>query len=249
MKSNLIVTIVALTAFAFVLQADKLKLANGRVIEGTLVSANAEEIVFMSLDGTEKSYPVAKGMGIVYAPLPPPPAPKPAPVPAAHAVMTIPAGTQIFTRNIDAIADKTAQPGQTVRGSVVQPVALGSQVAIPSGTPCTLEVVQVKSGEGMAVRLRDFQLNGKTYGTSAQFAEIEATGTSKTKKSVRRGVGLGALGAGIGAIAGGGSGAAIGAAVGGGVGATSAVFAKGKSLNLPAETGLIFTLSAPVPLN
>ena len=108
MKLKLIVTIVALTAFAFVLQADKLKLANGKVIEGTLVSANAQDIVFMGLDGSEKSYPAAAGMGIVYAPLPPPPAPKPAPQ-AAHAAMTIPAGTQIFVRNIDAIAGKTAQ--------------------------------------------------------------------------------------------------------------------------------------------
>jgi hypothetical protein len=249
MKIKLIFTSVALLAFALVLHADKLKLQGGKVIEGTLVSANAEEVVFMGLDGTEQSYPVSPGMGVVYAPLPPPPAPAPVPQAAAASVLTIPAGTQIFARNIDAIANKTAQPGQRVRGTIDQAVAVGSQVAIPAGTPCTLEVVQVSSGEGMAVRLRDVQMGGKVYGISAQFAEVRATGTSKTKSGVRRGVGLGALGAGIGAIAGGGSGAAIGAAVGGGVGATSAIFAKGKTLSLPAETGLIFTLTAPVPLN
>jgi len=246
MKFRLIAIVAALTASALVLHADKLRVGNGRTIEGTLISANAEEVVFRSLDGSEKSYQVTPGLGITYAPLPPPPAPKPAPT---HNVVTIPAGTQISVRTIDAISGKTAQQGQRYKADIDQAVALGSQVVIPQGTYCTLEVVQVSSGEGMAVRLRDIQLHGKSYSTSAQYAEVAATGTSKTKKSVRRGVGLGALGAGIGALAGGGSGAAIGAAVGGGVGVTSGALAKGKSLNLPAETPLIFTLTAPLPLN
>jgi hypothetical protein len=65
---------------------------------------------------------------------------------------------------------------------------------------------------------------------------------------VKRGVGLGAVGAGIGAIAGGGEGAAIGAAVGATVGAVSAAGAKGKQLNVQAETRLLFSLQAPIPL-
>ena len=101
----------------------------------------------------------------------------------------------------------------------------------------------------MALRLRDINVAGKAYGTSTEYAEVEATGTSKKKKAVRRGVGLGAVGAGIGAIAGGGSGAAIGAAVGAGVGAVSAAGAKGKQINVPSESRLIFALKAPVPLN
>ena len=90
---------------------------------------------------------------------------------------------------------------------------------------------------------------GKAYGTSTEYAEVEAKGTSKTKKAVRRGVGLGAVGAGIGALAGGGSGAAIGAVVGGGVGAISAAGAKGKEINVPTEARLIFALRAAVPMN
>jgi hypothetical protein len=60
---------------------------------------------------------------------------------------------------------------------------------------------------------------------------------------------LGALGAGIGALAGGGKGAAIGAVAGGTVGAVSAAGAKGKQLNVPTETRLIFSLAAPLPMN
>jgi hypothetical protein len=80
-------------------------------------------------------------------------------------------------------------------------------------------------------------------------AEVGASGSSKASKSVKRGIGLGALGAGIGAIAGGGKGAAIGAAIGGGAGAASGAAARGKQLNIAPETRLIFTLTAPVPLN
>jgi hypothetical protein len=101
----------------------------------------------------------------------------------------------------------------------------------------------------MALRLRDFNVGGKSYSLSTEYAQVAATGTSKKKKAARRGVGLGALGAGIGAIAGGGSGAAIGAVVGGTVGAVSAAGSKGKQLNVPTETRLIFALKAPVPLN
>jgi hypothetical protein len=56
------------------------------------------------------------------------------------------------------------------------------------------------------------------------------------------------LGAGIGALAGGGKGAEAGAAAGAGVGAVSAVGAKGKQINVPTETRLIFALSAPLPM-
>jgi hypothetical protein len=99
------------------------------------------------------------------------------------------------------------------------------------------------------LRLRDINVGGKVYSTSTEYADIDATGTSKTKKAVRRGIGLGAVGAGIGALAGGGSGAAIGAVVGGGVGAISAAGAKGKQINVPSEARLIFALKAPLPMN
>jgi hypothetical protein len=126
---------------------------------------------------------------------------------------------------------------------------VGSQTLIPRNANCTIEVAKLDQGEDIALRLRDVSVGGKTYSTSTEYAEVEATGTSKTKKAVRRGVGLGAVGAGIGAIAGGGSGAAIGAAVGAGVGAASAAAAKGKEINVPTETRLIFALKAPLPMN
>ena len=167
----------------------------------------------------------------------------------SHAAITIPAGTQITVRMIDAVDGKTATAGATYRASIDDPVGVGSQTAIARGVNCTVEVVTVQSGKDMALRLKAINIAGKSYSTSTEYATVDATGTSKKKSAVKRGVGLGALGAGIGAIAGGGQGAAIGAVVGGSVGAVSAAGAKGKQLNVPSESRLIFALKAPLPLN
>jgi len=222
-------------------RADVLKLKQGGGVQGLLISANSSEIVFMSVDSKEKNYPVGMVASIDFAPLP---APKPTPF-----AFTIPVGTQITVRMIDAVDGKTAKAGATYRASIDDPVGVGSQTAIPRGANCTVEVVSLKSGQDLQLRLKEINVAGKAYRTSTEYAQVAATGTSKTKKAVRRGIGMGALGAGIGALAGGGKGAAIGAAVGGGVGAISAAGAEGKQLNVPSESRLIFALKAPVPMN
>ena len=241
------------TTLPLTISADTLRLKAGGSVQGTLISANSREITFLGPDGKSKSYPIDGVAGVDFtagaaaagaaAAAPAPAKPKPAAAPT----VTIPSGTQVTVRMIDSIDGKTAKAGARYRASIAEPISVGSHVAVPDNTSCTVEVVS--AGQDLALRLHNFTLNGKSYSTSAGYAEIKATGTSKTKKAVRRGVGLGALGAGIGALAGGGSGAAIGAAVGGGVGAVSAAAAKGKKLEVPSETQLIFSLQAPVPLN
>jgi hypothetical protein len=221
-------------------RADILKLKQGGAVQGLLISANSSEVVFMGVDNSEKSYPVGAVAGIDFAPLPRPPAP-------SH--LTIPAGTQIVVRTLDPISGNTATAGATYRATIDDPVGVGSLIAIPRGANCTLEVVSVQSGKELALRLKGINVAGKAYQTSTEYAQVDATGASKTTKAVRRGVGLGALGAGIGALAGGGKGAGIGAAVGGTVGAVSAAGAQGKQLNVPPESRLIFALKAPVPMN
>lgn len=241
---NSLIAVVTLAALSSPLLADVLKLKNGPAVQGTLVRANSKDIDFLGMDGSVKSYPISDVKGVDFAPLP-----SAASKPAPPAAVTIPTGTQIVVRTIDAVDGKTAKAGMRYRASIDEPVAVGSQAVIPKGANCTLEVVSIASGKEMAIRLRDVNVNSKSYSLSTEYADVDATGTSKTKKAVRRGIGLGAVGAGIGALAGGGSGAAIGAAVGGGVGAISAAAAKGKQLNLPSETRLIFSLKAPVPMN
>jgi hypothetical protein len=242
-KIHLLIGTMLLAALS---RADILKLKQGGGLQGVLVSANSSEIVFMGVGGAEQSYPVSAVASIDFAPLPPPPAPRPAYAPA---VLTIPAGTQIIVRMIDAIDGKTAKNGATYRATIDEPVGIGSHVAIPPGANCSVEVVSLQSGQEMQLRLREINIAGRVYRTSTEYAQVDATGTSKNKSAAKRGIGLGALGAGIGALAGGGKGAAIGALVGGGVGAVSAVGAKGKQLSVPSETRLIFALKAPLPMN
>jgi hypothetical protein len=222
-------------------------LKQGAPVQGLLVRANSREIVFMLPNGAETIFPVAAVAGVDFAPLPPPPALTP--VVPSGAALTIPAGTQISVRMIDSIDGKIAQAGARYRATIDDPVAVGSQIAIPRGANCIVEVVNLQSGQGMAIRLREINVASKAYRTYTEYAQVQATGTSKKQSALRRGVGLGALGAGIGALAGGGKGAEIGAAAGGGVGVVSAAGAKGKQINIPTETRLIFSLTAPVPMN
>ena len=84
---------------------------------------------------------------------------------------------------------------------------------------------------------------------AANYAQLQAQGSSKTQKGVKRSVLIGGAGAAIGGIAGGGKGAAIGAASGVGLGAISGAMAQGKTLKVPAETRLIFQLRAPLPIS
>lgn len=249
MKTAIIPLIGAILITAGVSNADVLRLKQGGAVQGVLVTANSREIVFMLPNGAEKIYPAGTVAGVDFAPLPPPPAPIPVPAPPSGTVLTIPPGTQITVRMIDAIDGKTAQPGARYRASIDDPVGVGGQTAIPRGANCIVEVVGLQSGQGMALRLRQINVAGKAYSTSTEYADVRATGTSKKKSAVKRGVGLGALGAGIGALAGGGKGAEIGAAAGGTVGAVSAAGAKGKQINVPTETRLIFALKAPLPMN
>jgi hypothetical protein len=144
-------------------KADVLKLKQGGGPQGLLVGANQQEVVFMGLDGAEKTYPLGAVSGITFAPLPPPPKPAP-PVPVG--VLTIPTGTQITVRMIDAIDGKTAQPGARYRASLDEPVGVGSQIAIPRGANCTIEVVSLQSGQGMALRMREINVSGKAYSTT-----------------------------------------------------------------------------------
>lgn len=163
--------------------------------------------------------------------------------------VVVPADTMINVRLIDNIDSTKTGPGERFRASIDDPVVVGDRVVIPRGADCTVQVVQVQENKQLAIKLYDITVKGKPYDVAANYAQLEAQGTSKTKKGVRRGAVLGGLGAAIGGIAGGGTGAAIGAISGVGLGAVSGAMAKGKTLNVPAETRLTFQLVAPLPLS
>ena len=172
---------------------------------------------------------------------PPPPAPK---------KVTIPAGTTMAIRLVDAISSETAQPGQTFRATLDSPLSSEGDVAIPSGYDVQGHVVDVKSAGKFAgkselvLQLDRIMVGNRSY--SIQTDQYRRQGSSRTTNTAEK-VGAGAvIGAIIGGIAGGGKGAAIGTAAGGGLGGGVQAATKGQQIKLPTETVLNFTLQSPL---
>jgi hypothetical protein len=235
--------IITLLASLAVASADTLYLRNGPSMEGNFMGATDSEVRFKGPDGLIKAYAISDIEAVEFSA---PPPPKPAP---SVSSVVIPAGTTITVRTIDNIDSTQTSAGQRVRASIDDPVVVGNQVIIPRGADCTVQVVEVEQNKQLALKLYDVTVSGKPYDVAANYAQLEAQGTSKTKKGVRRAAVLGGLGAAIGGIAGGGSAAAIGAVSGVGLGAVSGAMAKGKTLKLPSETRLTFQLRSPLPLS
>ena len=197
-------------------------------------------------DTTSAAAPVAAmapSAPVSAVPSTPPPPPPPRKV-------TIPSGTTLAVRLVDAIDSETSQPGQTFHATLDSPLAVEGDVAIPAGYDVEGHIVDVKSagkfaGQSVvALQLDRISAGGKYY--NLQTDQYRRQGSSRGKNTATK-VGAGAgIGAIIGAIAGGGKGAAIGAAAGGGLGGGVQAATKGQQIKLPSETVLNFTLQAPL---
>ena len=191
----------------------------------------------------------------------PPPPSQPAPAPAAEPVappaprkpaqLTVPSGTQLSVRMIDAIDSGKSQPGQTFRASLNEPLMANGRVVIPAGSDASvlLENAQaagrIKGQSSLELRLSQIAYNGEEYRVRTGTVQEVGKGGRGKSTAVRTGIGA-AAGAVIGALAGGGKGAAIGSAAGGGAGFGVNVFTHGNQVKIPSETVLTFTLQAPL---
>jgi hypothetical protein len=177
------------------------------------------------------------------APATPPPPPPPQKV-------TVPAGTTLAVRLVDAIDSERNQTGETFRATLNSPLSVEGDIAIPSGYDVEGHMVEVKSAgkfagqSSLVLQLDRISVGGKSY--SIQTDQYKRQGSSRGKNTAEK-VGAGAaIGAIIGGIAGGGKGAAIGAAAGGGLGGGVQAATKGQQIKLPSETVLNFTLQSPL---
>ena len=182
----------------------------------------------------------AAGVPAPPAPLTPPPAKK----------VTVPSGTSMAIRLLDAIDSEKAQPGETFRATLDAPLPSDGDSAVPSGYDVKGHVVDVKSagkfaGQSLLVlQLDSISVSGRLYGIEADpYRRQGSNRSTNTAKKVGAGAVIGAI---IGGIAGGGKGAGIGAAAGGGLGGGVQAATKGQQIHLPSETVLNFTLRSPL---
>jgi hypothetical protein len=176
-----------------------------------------------------------------------PPVEKPKPKP-----IVIPAGTVLTVRTGEALSSKTSQTGQTFLATLAQTISVGGRPAVPSGSTVNGTVVTAKAkgkvkGEGeLTLSLTSISVRGHTY--PIETTVLSNTEKGKGKRTAVTTGGGGAAGALIGGLAGGGKGAAIGALAGAGAGFVGGAATGNKQVEIPAESALSFTLSAPLTL-
>ena len=179
----------------------------------------------------------------VAAPPPPPEPPKP---------VVLAAGTALTVTVDQGLSSKTSKGGQKFAASLAQPVSAHGKVVIPKGSHVIGTVVTAKEkgkikGEGeLSLALTSITIHDNNY--ALQTATLSSTVKGKGKRTAATTGGGAAGGALIGGIAGGGKGAGIGALVGAAGGFVGGALTGNKQIEIPAESVLTFTLSAPLTL-
>ena len=187
--------------------------------------------------------PPAQAPPAVAETAPPPPPPEPERI-------TVPSGSVVSVRMIDAIDSSKNRPGEEFAASLAAPVVVGNRVVIPQGSDARVRLVQAKSAGHMTgqselqVELVELTVNGLRFDVrSSLYEQVGASRGKRTAETVGGGAALGAL---IGAIAGKGKGAAIGAGVGAAAGTGVQAATKGQQIKIAPETKIDFTLKTPV---
>ena len=250
--------IMALSVVVIAARADSLELKNGSLIKGKFMGGSQTSISFQ-VGSSMQSYAIADIRSLRFdsepqSISPPIPSNRPSGPPAVEQdevaksapSATIPAGTRISVRTIDAIDSTKNRVGYRFQASLEQPLWVDGNLVVPKGANVYGRLDESKETGTFAGRsqlklqLTGIVVNGRTLPLVT--GEYEVSGKSKTESTAKRTVGGAAIGSIIGALAGGGKGAAIGAGTGAGVGAGSEVITKGDQVKIPSETLLDFTL-------
>ncbi len=265
MRLRMILMIAAAVSAA---SADTLTLRSGQTVEGSYLGGSARQVrmavadeirtfdvsdvASIRFEGATASAPAAKPsiapeQQILKVE---PAAPVVASAPASGS--EIPSGTNITIRMIDDVDSKEANVGQTFRASLDEPVTVDGRVLVPRGADVTTKLVELKDpgklagGGQLTLDLSSMTVNGRQIDVNT--SGVTTAGESRKGQSAKVIGGTAALGAIIGAIAGGGKGAAIGAVAGGGAGTAVQVLTQGTRVRVPSETRLTFSLQQPVKI-
>lgn len=166
--------------------------------------------------------------------------------------ITVPAGTRILIRMVDAIDSTKQKTGYRFTATLETNLQAEDTIVAPRGTTLYGRLAAASSAGRMSgsseltLELTDIVIDGTACPLLTSTYEVKGKGEGgSTAKKVVGGAGLGAL---IGGLAGGGKGAGIGALAGAGAGTAASAAKKGQQLQIPSETLLEFRLQQPVSL-
>jgi hypothetical protein len=257
------------------LQADTLHLKNGSIIQGSFVSGsngaiqfsvgqrvntfNVSDIASLEFNssnaqaGPEQTAPnSSNSSGNSSFPQRNAAADQANSSPSQAAGKLLPAGTPIVVRMIDDVDSTKARVGQTFQASLDQPLIVdGSTIAPVGSNVTTILTDSQQSGKfagktELTLDIQSVSANGRTY--PVQTTGVAQASSSRGDRTAKVVGGTAALGAIIGAIAGGGRGAAIGAGAGAATGAGVQAVTAGQRVQIPSETRLTFTLKDDLQL-
>lgn len=162
--------------------------------------------------------------------------------------LEIPSGTSVRVRMIDSLSSEKAQVGDTFRGTLDEAIQVNGRELYPKGADVIGRVTDAHpTGRLSEPGELDLVLNTVSSGTVAASINVEPLvikGESHAKSNVTKIGGGAALGAVIGAIAGGGKGAAIGTVAGGAAGTGAAAATGKKPAVVDSEAVLTFVTSS-----
>lgn len=178
---------------------------------------------------------------------------------------TIPAGTRIDVQLISALSSSADRSGDGFTAQVEDPIFIGGEEVIPSGSTLRGHVTFVKppgrvkgkaemrlvgdsivTKDGHEYAFKAELTNGNESSVKVNGNEGTVEGPGKSKKQAAKESGIGAAaGAGVGALAAGGTGALYGAGIGALAGLIHTLAKHHKNVVLESGTPLVFLLTTP----
>lgn len=242
---------ISLTLVMAAMAADTVTLRDGRVVTGTYLGGSPREVRIETADQIQEvdvTDIVRIEFGAVResreSGMPP------APDSSNSSSLSLPAGTKLVIRMIDAVDSEKNSVGQTFAASLDEPVMIDGRTIIPRGADVVVKLVDDKESGKLTGRtiltldLMSLKANGRMVDVNTETVTEESS--SRGARTAKVAGGMAALGTIVGAIAGGGKGAAIGLGSGAAVGAGAEILTKGQRVRISSETRLTFVLENAV---
>jgi hypothetical protein len=187
------------------------------------------------------------------------------PVSLAAPDTILPETTRITLQLNNLLSTKVNSEGDSFTAYVTTPVSLGDKIVIPKGSVVTGSISRIirpgrfKGKAVMNVLFQSIEIPGRgqlpivaslakigSEGNGGVRSEGTVEGEGSEGSDIGRIVMPGAVGAGIGSLAGGGKGAAIGAGIGAAIGLATVFAARGKEIDVPRGSTLDIVLVKPL---